>query len=268
MLEEVRAALDEMLDAYRDTRVHFCRLAVAGGEGDRCALMGAVLDDITLAGVLAALAGRFPALTFEVERVRVLRAAAQPAVVATNLTSLHAQPSWLAEQASQLLNGWPLEILMEEGRWCFVRLADGYLGWAYRPYLAVPPASAPAPTHIVCAPEAVLRDVPALDAPPIQRVLGGTAVAAQVNGAWARVTLAGDPAAALRPALAGWTPAAGLRALAALPAAEAIRRDQIVADAAIFTGVPHPVPASGGGRPFVPVCAGSARGQRADRGDA
>ena len=50
---------------------------------------------------------------------------------------------------------------MEEGRWCFVRQADGYLGWAYRPYLATAPVVALAPTHIVTAPVSVLRDAPA-----------------------------------------------------------------------------------------------------------
>ena len=88
-------------------------------------------------------------------RVRILRAGATQAVVATNLTGLYAASSFLAEQVSQLLNGWPVEVLLEDGRWRFVRLADGYLGWAYGPYLAE--TAAPAPTHIVCEPVSLLR---------------------------------------------------------------------------------------------------------------
>ena len=59
------------------------------------------------------------------------------------------------------------------------------------------------------------------------------------HGEWAQVTLAGDPAAPLRPGLAGWVLTADLRPLADLPADAAGRRAQIVADAARFTGVPY-----------------------------
>lgn len=45
------------------------------------------------------------------------------------------------------------------------------------------------------------------------------------------VTLAGG--------LTGWLPAADLRALTAMPADEAMRRSQLVADARRFTGVPY-----------------------------
>ena len=73
----------------------------------------------------------------------------------------------------------------------------------------------------------------------VNRILGGTAVAAMVQGAWAQVTLAGDPVAPLRPGLAGWVPTAELRSLAELPTDAAGRRAQIVADAVRFTGVPY-----------------------------
>ena len=91
----------------------------------------------------------------------------------------------------------------------------------------------------MCEPVSLLRAEPSAEASPVNRVLGGTAVAAEVQGGWAQVTLAGDPAAPLRPGLAGWVPAAELRSLSELPADEAGRRAQIIADAARFTGVPY-----------------------------
>jgi cell wall-associated NlpC family hydrolase len=236
-MEQMSQVLDEVTRGYGDTRIHYCRLALAALEGDRCAVAGAVLDEDTLRGVIIGLSERLPGIDFDVSRVRILRAGATQAVVATNLTGLYAASSFLAEQVSQLLNGWPVEVLLEEGRWRFVRLADGYLGWAYGPYLAE--TAAPAPTHIVCEPVSLLRLAPSVEALPINRILGGSAVAAEVQGAWAQVTLAGDAAAALRPGLVGWSPAAELRPLTDLPADETGRRVQIIADAVRFTGVPY-----------------------------
>ena len=237
-MERVLLALAEVTRGYRDTRIHYCRLEVAALDGDRCAVAGAVLDEETLRGVIVGLSERLPGSDFDVSRVRILRVGATQAVVAASLTGLYAASSFLAEQVSQLLNGWPVEVLLEDGRWRFVRLADGYLGWAYGPYLAE--ITAPAPTHIVCEPVSLLRAAPsAAEALPINRILGGTAVAAEVQGAWAQVTLAGDPTAPLRPGLTGWVPTAELRPLSELPADAAGRRAQIVADAVRFTGVPY-----------------------------
>jgi cell wall-associated NlpC family hydrolase len=237
-MEQFSLALEEVVRAYRDTRTCYCRLEIAAPDGDRCELAGTVLDGDTLHAVSSELSRRFPGSAFDTSRVRILRMGAGLATVAANITGLYADSSFLAEQISQLLNGWPVEVLFEEGRWRFVRLADGYLGWAYGPYL-VEIAAPPAATHIVCAPVSVLRAAPAAEAAPVNRILGGTAVAAAPHGAWAQIALAGDPAAALRPALVGWVSTAELRPLAALPTDEAGRRAQIIADAARFTGVPY-----------------------------
>jgi gamma-D-glutamyl-L-lysine dipeptidyl-peptidase len=236
-MEQVLLALEEVTRDFRDTRIHFCRLEAAALDGDRCALAGAVLDEDTLHGVIVGLSERLPGVDFDVSRVRILRAGATQAVVATNLTGLYAASSFLAEQVSQLLNGWPVEVMLEDGRWRFVRLADGYLGWAYGPYLAE--TTAPAPTHIVCEPVSLLRLAASVEAPPVNRILGGTVVAAVAQGDWAQVTLAGDPTAPLQPGLTGWLPTGDLRSLAELPAEAAGRRAQIVADALRFTGVPY-----------------------------
>ena len=222
MMEQILQVLAEVTQPYRDARSHYCRLEVVALDGDRCALAGAVLDEDTLRGVIVRLSERLPGVEVDVSRVRILRAGATQAVVATNLTGLYAASSFLAEQVSQLLNGWPVEVLLEDGRWRFVRLADGYLGWAYGPYLAE--TAAPAPTHLVSEPVSLLRVAASAEASPINRILGGTAVVAAVPGAWAQVTLAGDPTAPLRPGLTGWLPTAELRSLAELPADAAGRR--------------------------------------------
>jgi cell wall-associated NlpC family hydrolase len=236
-MEQVLSALNEVTRGYGDTRTHYCRLEVVALDEGRCALAGAVLDEDTLRGVIAGLGGRVLGIDFDISRVRILRAGATRAVVATSLTGLYAVSSFLAEQVSQLLNGWTVEVLLEEGRWRFVRLADGYLGWAYGPYMAE--TAAPAPTHIVCEPVSLLRMAPSVEALPINRILGGTAVEAEAHGNWAKVVLAGDPAAPLRPGLTGWMPTAELRSLSKTPADEAGRRAQIIADAVRFTGVPY-----------------------------
>jgi gamma-D-glutamyl-L-lysine dipeptidyl-peptidase len=236
-MEHVLLALEEVTRDFHDTRIHYCRLEAAALDGDRCALAGAVLDEDMLRGVIVGLSERLPGVEVDASRVRILRAGAIQAVVATNLTGLYAASSFLAEQVSQLLNGWPVEVLLEDGRWRFVRLADGYLGWVYGPYLAE--TAAPAPTHIVCEPVSLLRAAASEASPVVNRILGGTAVAAVVHDDWAEVTLAGDPTAALRPGLTGWMPTAALRSLSKMPADEAGRRAQIITDVVCFTGVPY-----------------------------
>lgn len=256
MLDTIRIALDEALQAYSDTRINYCKLEAAALDGTRCILAGTVLDVATLAEVIAALKPRFPDLSFDMTLVQILRRPdAVEHVVATNLTGLYAGSSFLSEQLSQVLNGARLEVLREEGRWRFVRQPDGYLGWVYGPYLA--PAAGPEPTHLVCEPVSLLRAAPTPDAALVNRILAGTAVAVTAEaGGWVRLELAGDPAAPLRPGLTGWAPKSDVRGLAALPADAAARRRQIVADAARFVGVPY---LWGGGSALGIDCSGFAQ---------
>lgn len=229
MIQEMRKTLTDFLQTQADTRTQLCRLEVAGLADDCCTLAGVVLDGKTLAAAQAALLGSFPSLSFDVSPVQVLRPG-RPMAVAVNLTGLYAQPSWLAEQVSQLLDGQPLEGLQEEGRWVMIRQADGYLGWAYAPYLTGSPP--PAPTHFVSAPVALLHEAPQEEAPLIGRVLGGTAVyAAAVEAGWARLALSSG--------VEGWAPADALRPLHALPQRAEERRAQMLADGARFIGVPY-----------------------------
>jgi len=231
MLEELQARLAEISQAYRDPRLHLCQLEIVALEGGGYALSGQVLDRDTLQQVVSGLHMAFPALSLQTTAVKVLRGdQPQLMTVATNVTGLYAQPSFQAEMVSQLLNGWAVEVLMARDRWCFVRQGDGYLGWAYQPYLDSAPA--PPPTEMVCTPIAVLRAAPDGDSPIVGRVMAGTAVAvAAVDGHWSCLSLAGG--------LTGWVPRRALRSLAAMPSGEAARRAQIVRDAARFVGVPY-----------------------------
>lgn len=248
ILDEIRSALAELGRAYGDRRTQLCRLDAETLDWGRCALTGETLDEATLAAVVRRLAERFPGLEFDPAGVKVLRGARPTYLyVATNLTGLYAEPSFLAEQLSELLNGQRLELLREQERWCFVRQDDGYLGWAYRPYLTTAPA--PPATHIVTEPVALLRARPAADAAPVTRLPAGTLVAISAEAArqvasarWLPVIL---PAAA--PAVepgptdepVGWASAADLLALADLPADEPGRRAKLIADGRRFIGVPY-----------------------------
>lgn len=231
MLEQIRAALVDVAQPYRDTRLHHCRVEAAALKGDHCILSGGVLDAETLTTVTTALADRFPGITFDTDVLKVLRTSTpQLLTVSTNVTGLYAEPSFQAEMVSQLLNGWDVERLLEQERWVYIRQSDGYLGWAYRPYLVTTPV--PTPTHIVCEPISLVRGAPDADAPLVSRVVGGTAVRVTASeGSWARLALAGS--------LEGWAPVANLRALDTLPQDKATRRQHMVDDAARLTGVPY-----------------------------
>ncbi len=257
MHDTIRSALTEALQAYSDTRVHHCKLEAAALDGNRCILAGIALDAGTLFGVIGALSTRFPGLIFDAALVQVLRGQGRAAerVVAANLTGLYASSSFLSEQLSQVLNGAHVEVLLEEGRWCFVRQLDGYLGWVYGPYLAEP--SGCVVTHLVCEPISLLRAAPTAGAALVNRVLAGTAIAVTDEAAgWVRLELAGDPAALLRPPVTGWALATHVRPLVDLPADSPARRAQIAADAAQFTGVPY---LWGGGSALGIDCSGFAQ---------
>lgn len=231
MIEEIRAALKEIGKTYGDTRIQLCQVEAEAAADSKIILSGAVLDEATLSAVRDVLSGRFPAISLDARQVRVLRKAS-PALrtVATNLAGYYAQPDFGSELVSQVLNGWTLELLDERDRWCFLRQPDGYLGWVLRGYLSDAPP--PAPTHLVAAPITLVLSEPALGAPLVTRVPGGSAVAAQpAEGNWNRIALAGGKA--------GCVPVSSLRALDALPADSEARRAQMMADAAHLIGVPY-----------------------------
>ena len=231
MLEQIRAILQEAIADYQDPRIHHCRLEVLALEGGTCALTGTVLDTKTCDAVLAVLADRLPGITFDLAQVQVLRAhPPRFLTVATNVTGLFAEPSLRVEMQSQLLNGWQVEILKEEGAWIFTRQADDYLGWAYRNHFTR--AQGPRPSHMVSTPVAHMHSEPDPASPLRGRVVAGTTVATTEEAApWVQVSLAGD--------LGGWLLLDDLRSLEAMPQDEDGRRQQMLRDGARYTGVPY-----------------------------
>ena len=229
MDEQLLTALAEACAPFGDGRFHVCELTIVPGDG-RFGLEGRVLDEATLAAVLDGLGQRAPGVRWEAEGVRVLRGpAARPMTVATNLTGLQRQPSWLGEQQSQPRAGAAVEVLEEDGRWAFVRLDDGYLGWMYRDYLRAEPA--PEPTHQVAAPFTLLHAAPNYLAPVVTRLFAGTPVAVEPSeNGWVHV----DSTAAQ-----GYADPMDLRALADARPLDTRRRHLAHHDALQFIGVPY-----------------------------
>ena len=229
MNEQLNQALQEARHPFADTRFNVCRLEIVESDGRRH-LEGTVLDEATLDAVADHLRRRMPDARWEFGRVRVLRPAVpHMKVVVANLTGWQREPSWLAEQQSQVLNGTTVEILEEGERWSFGRLEDGYLGWAFNGYLG--PADAAKPTHMVGEPTALLRRGPDGAGALVGRVMAGTRVAADLrHGGWMEVTLAGG--------LRGYVFATELRPLVN-ELDLATTRARLIEDAHRLIGVPY-----------------------------
>jgi cell wall-associated NlpC family hydrolase len=229
MLEQIQNTLDRQREAHRDFREHLFEVRIERLEGERLTLAGKVLRGDDLQALRQALTADFPQLQVDDSAVQVLYRPDLPVWrAATNLTSLHREPSFHAELLTGILYGWTIQVLEEQGQWGFVRLSDGYLGWTYLPYLTAEPA--PEPTHRVCAPVAVIHPAPDAASGAAGRVFAGTDVCLrETQGEWARI----------QASRAGWVPLASLRPLdAPAPGAEELRR-QMVADAASLIGVPY-----------------------------
>ncbi|HZW04417.1 MAG TPA: NlpC/P60 family protein [Anaerolineaceae bacterium] len=229
MLEQIRQTIQGLKETRRDVREHVFDVDVAAQGSEGWALTGRVLSAADKAALRQGLAAAFPGLALDDSGVQVLHTPDSRWVrTSTNLSSLHRSPSFMDELMTGLPYGWQMQVLEEKGDWAFVRLADGYLGWTYLPYTS--PEPAPAPTHLVAAPVALLRPVPGSTEAPVGRVYGGTRVQiCEQQGDWVCV----------QANRSGWIPAAEVRALDSLPVDEEARRQQMLADAVQYTGVPY-----------------------------
>jgi len=148
--------------------------------------------------------------------------------VATNLTGLYEKPTFSMALSSELTYGMDLEVLDEQGKWVFTRQRDGYLGWAYRPYLGE--GLAPAPTHLVLAPVSEIHAEPSHESNVLTRVMSGTGVYMEENhNGWSCVSANKS----------GWLPTANLRAITDIPETMEEKRKLIVTDSARMIGIPY-----------------------------
>lgn len=219
-----QSILDE-LAAKTDKRTSVFDLRILRQQNGILALGGVLLEK----SQLESLARHFPDLELDTASVRILdQGNPTPMHVATNLTGLYEQPSFGVPLASELPFGTNLQILDESDRWVFVRQEDGYLGWAYKHYLANGFASHP--THFVLAPTCELRVEPAITSEILTRVVSGTGVILEETSRECGLVRANKQ---------GWMPLSFLRAIEDLPKSLEEKRETLCEDAHRMTGVPY-----------------------------
>ncbi|MEP7135456.1 MAG: NlpC/P60 family protein [Chloroflexota bacterium] len=189
------------------------------------ALSGRVLDPAQL----DELPRLFPTHKLDTASIRILNTETHERVhVTTNLTGLYEKPMFGMPLSSELYFGTELEVLDEQGKWVFTRQQDGYLGWAYRPYLGE--GLAPAATHLVLAPVIEVRAEPNETSAVITRIMSGTSVVVdETRAGWSHV----------QANKSGWVHSAHLRAIDDLPKTLAEKRAAIVQDSQRMTGIPY-----------------------------
>jgi len=165
----------------------------------------------------------------DVASIRILNAETHTRLhAATNLTGLYERPTFGMPLSSELYFGTDLEVLDEQGKWVFTRQTDGYLGWAYRPYLGE--GIAPAPTHLVIAPVIEVHAKPEEGSGLVTRLVSGTGVSLEERrGEWSLV----------KANRTGWVPSKRLRNVAEIPENIEKKRELMVVDAHRMTGVPY-----------------------------
>ncbi|HEX8522731.1 MAG TPA: NlpC/P60 family protein [Tepidisphaeraceae bacterium] len=231
MRQQLEGILAEVAAKHADKRLHIFDVQIRSAEANRIALAGRVLEQRNLDELRQAMQRAAGAANIDDAQVTVVRKS--PPVlrtIATNITDLHKEPSFLAEMLTQVTNGAQLEILEQHDKWALVRQTDGYLGWAYLPYMTeTQPAAF---THMVQSPMSPLIADPAKKLAPLTRLLAGTHVCVtDARDGWCRIQPAGD----MLPS--GWTLAQSLRSLASLPMEPEVARQDMVASARNLTGV-------------------------------
>ena len=231
MSEQIEKVLQDVAAKHGDRRAHVFSVQIESTGDQSARLRGKVLDAAHLTALRQEFIKQLPKWKIDDAAVEVLRKKTPiMRVVATNLTDLHVEASFLSELLTQVLNGTSLEVLEDREKWCFVRQEDGYLGWAYKGFLG-DDATATG-EHIVIAPTSRLYVDASGGGAPLTRLLAGTRV--QVVETENDRALVQGVGMMLR---AGWIAASELRAISAIPTGGALQRKQIVADARQFTGV-------------------------------
>jgi gamma-D-glutamyl-L-lysine dipeptidyl-peptidase len=208
-----------------DSRTSLFDVEIDSETNGTLVLSGRVLN----ASQLDELQPLFPSRELDTASIRILNSEKHQQVhIATNLTGLYERPTFGMPLSSELTYGTELEVLDEQGKWVFTRQTDGYLGWAYRPYIGEGPAAAP--THLVLAPAIELRAEADEAGHIITRLVSGTAVTVEERrDGWSCVSANRS----------GWMPSHLLRAMDDLPRSVEEKRRAIVQDAQRMIGIPY-----------------------------
>ncbi len=228
MHDAIQKVLNE-LTTQNDNRIRVFDLQINRLDDSTLSLGGKLLEESQLADVKETFLRQFPDLSLDTASIRVLNTEAHERVhVATNLTGLYEKPTFGMPLSSELYFGTELEVLQEEKRWVFTRQRDGYLGWAYRPYLSE--GLAPEATHVVLAPSTELRAEPNDSSEVLTRVVSGTGVSlVETLDGWSRVSSNKT----------GWLLSSHLRQLTELPITSEEKRKTLVNDSVRMTGTPY-----------------------------
>lgn len=224
MMENIQSTLDK-LASQSDRRLSVFDIDIVRLQNTSITLSGRVLDE----SQLEMLSEHFSKWKLDTTAVRVLHKGDLPRLhVGTNLTGLYEKPTFGMPLSSELCYGTELEILDEQGDWVFARQQDGYLGWAYRPYLSADVIKET--THLVLAPSYGLRAEPDRESEIVTRVVSGTGVCVEeIRDEWAKV-LANKT---------GWMPIKFLRSVKEFPGSPEEKRKTLVEDSARLIGVPY-----------------------------
>jgi hypothetical protein len=228
MREEIQTIINQ-LAAQNDSRLSVFDLQVQEVDHGTLLLSGTLFKQNQLSTLEEALLRSFPNLHLDTTSIRLLDRPDLPCFhVATNFTGLHEKPTFRVPLLSELPYGTELEVLEEKEDWAFARQQDGYLGWAYKPYLAE--GTAPPATHLVIAPSYELRAEPEVTSEVVTRLMSGTgAQVEEIQGNWARVVANRS----------GWIPSRYLRAIESLPKTLEEKRRTLIEDSERMTGVPY-----------------------------
>ena len=223
-MTDIQTTLDEFRK-QADKRTSIFEVDVQELRNNTLALGGRLLDPSQVEDLRRA----FPNLKLDTSGIEILRCEPCPHLhVATNLTGLYEEPTFGKALASELYYGTDLEVLEERGRWVLTRQSDGYLGWAFRAYLAQGLPSMP--THLVLAPATEVRAEPGESSEVITRVVSGTGVVVEeTRDGWSRISAN----------KMGWVASDDLRAIADFPKTIEAKRNMILEDAPRMIGVPY-----------------------------
>jgi len=223
-MENIQSTLDK-LTSQRDKRISVFDVEIVRLQNSNLTLSGRLLDETQL----EALARHFSNWKLDTSSIRILRKGVLPRMhVTTNLTGLYEKPTFYMPLSSELYYGTELEILEEQGNWVFTRQKDGYLGWAYKPYLTEGPVAKA--THLVVVSSYGLRTQPNRESELITRVVSGTGVGVEeIHEGWAKVVANKT----------GWMPLNFLRELGALPGSLEQKQKALLVDSSHMIGVPY-----------------------------